>query len=256
MSKETKIIGVIYILTNPSFPEYVKIGYADDLQKRLKQLNQSECVPFAFRAFATYEVEHRLQDSDVHDMIDAINPTLRAIDNFQNKKRKKEFYAMSADEAFFIFEKIAKVSGTSNRLHKLSPEGKELQDEMIAKEIEKGSTYTEDIHLSNTSTDIKNLYAKLKDSIISLGNVSVEPKKLYIAFKAPKNFVDVEINKHSLKVFINMSKGTLKDPYEIAEDVSKIGHWGNGDYRIYMSDDSDFDYIVGLIKQSFSANKK
>ena len=27
--------GVIYILTNPSFPEYVKIGYADDIDKRL-----------------------------------------------------------------------------------------------------------------------------------------------------------------------------------------------------------------------------
>ena len=27
--------GVIYILTNPSFPEYVKIGYADDVKKRL-----------------------------------------------------------------------------------------------------------------------------------------------------------------------------------------------------------------------------
>ena len=26
--------GVIYILTNPSFPEYVKIGYADDVNKR------------------------------------------------------------------------------------------------------------------------------------------------------------------------------------------------------------------------------
>ena len=26
--------GVIYILTNPSFPEYVKIGYADDIEKR------------------------------------------------------------------------------------------------------------------------------------------------------------------------------------------------------------------------------
>ena len=24
--------GVIYILTNPSFPEYVKIGYAKDLE--------------------------------------------------------------------------------------------------------------------------------------------------------------------------------------------------------------------------------
>ena len=25
--------GVIYILTNPSFPDYVKIGYADDIDK-------------------------------------------------------------------------------------------------------------------------------------------------------------------------------------------------------------------------------
>ena len=31
--------GVIYILTNPSFPEYVKIGFARDLETRLKQLN-------------------------------------------------------------------------------------------------------------------------------------------------------------------------------------------------------------------------
>jgi len=28
--------GVIYILTNPSFPEYVKIGYADNLEKRMQ----------------------------------------------------------------------------------------------------------------------------------------------------------------------------------------------------------------------------
>lgn len=28
--------GVIYNLTNPSFPHYVKIGYAYDVNKRLK----------------------------------------------------------------------------------------------------------------------------------------------------------------------------------------------------------------------------
>lgn len=32
--------GVIYILTNPSFPQYVKIGYADNVESRLKQLNR------------------------------------------------------------------------------------------------------------------------------------------------------------------------------------------------------------------------
>ena len=33
--------GYIYILTNPSFPDWVKIGYADDPQKRLNQLNNT-----------------------------------------------------------------------------------------------------------------------------------------------------------------------------------------------------------------------
>ena len=48
--------GVIYILTNPSFPDYVKIGYADDINKRLKQLNRSECIQFEIRVYTTNEV--------------------------------------------------------------------------------------------------------------------------------------------------------------------------------------------------------
>ena len=28
--------GVIYILTNPSFPDYIKIGYAKNLERRLQ----------------------------------------------------------------------------------------------------------------------------------------------------------------------------------------------------------------------------
>ena len=30
--------GVIYILTNPSFPEYIKIGYADNVEERVKEI--------------------------------------------------------------------------------------------------------------------------------------------------------------------------------------------------------------------------
>ena len=48
-------MGVIYILTNPSIKEYVKIGYADDVEKRLQQLNRSECTLFALYIYATYE---------------------------------------------------------------------------------------------------------------------------------------------------------------------------------------------------------
>lgn len=77
--------GVIYILTNPSFPQYVKIGYADNVESRLKQLNNSECIPFAFRIFATYEVEERLTDLKLHALIDQLNPNLRSIDEVNGK---------------------------------------------------------------------------------------------------------------------------------------------------------------------------
>ena len=248
--------GVIYILTNPSFPEYVKIGYADDLNKRLKELNRSECIPYAFRVYAVYEVNERLRDISIHNMIDSINPTLRAIETFDGKKRKKEFYAMTADDAYAILETIATISGTTDRLHKLTPEGHEIVDEAIASEVENSVVYTEESFLIKSNPEIRALYSKLRNTLSALNGVVVEPKKLYIAFKAPKNFADVEVQKHALKLFINLKKGELKDPNDIADDVSNIGHWGNGDYRVYLTEDSDFDYVLGLIMQSYNANSE
>ncbi len=246
--------GVIYILTNPSFPEYVKIGYADDLNKRLKELNRSECIPFAFRVYAVYDVNERLKDIAIHNMIDNINPNLRAIETFDGKKRKKEFYAMTADDAYAILETIAAISGTTDRLHRLTPEGHEIVDEKVAAEVEDATVYTETSFLDKADLDVKALYSKLRDRLTSFMGVTVEPKKLYIAFKVTKNFVDVEVQKHALKIFINMRKGTLKDPEDMTDDVSEIGHWGNGDYRIYLKPESDFEYVLSLIKQSYDEN--
>ena len=53
---------VIYILTNPSFPQFVKIGYADDVLDRVATLNSNPGLPYSFRIFATYEVNERLED--------------------------------------------------------------------------------------------------------------------------------------------------------------------------------------------------
>lgn len=104
---ETKSQGVIYILTNPSFPDYVKIGYADDVNKRLKELNRSECIPFAFRLYAYYEVPQRLTDKKLHELIDMINPDLRAIEEFDGKRRTREFYNMTSEKAYKILQAIA-----------------------------------------------------------------------------------------------------------------------------------------------------
>ena len=127
--------GVIYILTNPSFPEYVKIGYADDVNKRLAQLNRSECIPFAFRIYATYEVNSRLSDLKIHEIIDRLNPDLRSIESFEGKKRVREFYAMSPEDAFQLLRAIAEINGMEHKLKLIAPNQEEKQAEKLAEEI-------------------------------------------------------------------------------------------------------------------------
>ncbi len=127
--------GVIYILTNPSFPEYVKIGYADDIDRRLADLNRTECTPLAFRVYATYAVNARLTDLKIHEMIDRINPDLRSIDTVNGKKRVREFYAMSAEDAYLMFEAMAEIHGTTDLLVKIKPDKKQEEDEATATEV-------------------------------------------------------------------------------------------------------------------------
>ena len=131
---ETKLQGVIYILTNPSFPDYVKIGYADDVNKRLKELNRSECIPFAFRLYAYYEVPQRLTDKKLHELIDMINPDLRAIEEFDGKRRTREFYNMTSEKAYKILQAIAQINGLEDNLHKVKPSEKDLEEEETAEE--------------------------------------------------------------------------------------------------------------------------
>lgn len=127
-----KNTGVVYILINPSFPEYVKIGYADNIERRLKELNRSECTPFAFRLYAYYEVSTRLSDIKIHKMIDKLNPNLRSIDDVGGHKRIREFYAMDAEEAYSILESIATINGLEKNLYKVKPTNEETAEEKEA----------------------------------------------------------------------------------------------------------------------------
>lgn len=120
--------GYIYILTNPSFPDYIKIGYADDVDKRLKELNRSECIPFAFRKYATYKVTDRLSDIKVHEMIDRLNPNLRSVEIVDGKTRKREFYCMTAEDAYKMLESIASINGLKENLKREEITKEEKED--------------------------------------------------------------------------------------------------------------------------------
>jgi predicted transport protein len=112
--------------------------------------------------------------------------------------------------------------------------------------------YTEEEHLQNASDDIAALYQKYKAAILNLAdNTDIKAKKQEIGFsKEGKIYADICVQKSALKIWINAKEGDIKDPNGIARNVSKIGHWGNGDYEIIVKDDRELEYICSLIKQA------
>ena len=131
---QTTTTGYIYILTNPSFPQYGKLGYATDVKQRLAELNRSTAVPFAFRVYATYEVDSALSDKKLHSILGKLNPDLRSAEEVDGKRRIREFYAMPPEDAYAILEAIAEINGFHHRLKKWKVTTTAQQDEALARQ--------------------------------------------------------------------------------------------------------------------------
>jgi predicted transport protein len=122
---------------------------------------------------------------------------------------------------------------------------------LVNKEVK---LYNEDDHLNqhNIFESTKQVYLNLRERILNIGSdVEIVPRKTYIGIKRKSNFFDVWINKGHLVCWINMKKGELDDPKKICRDVSKIGHYGNGDYDLRINENTDLDYVMFLINQSY-----
>ncbi len=155
------------------------------------------------------------------------------------------------EDGIIEIDRIKKNSNIKLETNTFSDENNFIEN--VDKQIK---VYTEEDHLSQKSEEIKELYYQIKERIMELDNIDMQPKKLNIAFKGSKNIVDVELRSKDIKVIINLKKGELDDPKSLSKDVSEIGHWGNGDYELKLINDDDLDYVMSLIKQSWKKNKK
>jgi uncharacterized protein with ParB-like and HNH nuclease domain/predicted transport protein len=117
----------------------------------------------------------------------------------------------------------------------------------------KPGMYTLDSHpYLAAGQPMRPLFEVLRKEILNLDpNVTEEVLKLYIAYKAETNFVDVVPQAKRLRLSLNMPFHELDDPEGIAKDVTNVGRWGNGDVEVGLSYDADLPYAMGLIRQAF-----
>ncbi len=81
--------------------------------------------------------------------------------------------------------------------------------------------------------------------------VTEEFLKLYVAYKAETNFVDVVPQAKRLRLALNMHFLELHDPKGLAKDVTNLGRWGNGDVEVRLAKVDELPYAMGLVRQAF-----
>ena len=127
--------------------------------------------------------------------------------------------------------------------------------EVMKKVNREVKVYNEYDLLLQTIEKLQNIYKELKDSILSIAtDIEVRPKAKYIAFIRKNNFVEITFFKSSLKLYLNIKNNLLNDPRQMARDVSKIGHWGTGNYEIILKDSDNIGYVLSLIRQAYDQN--
>ncbi|MFC6198853.1 GmrSD restriction endonuclease domain-containing protein [Ponticaulis profundi] len=74
--------------------------------------------------------------------------------------------------------------------------------------------------------------------------------KLYVAYKAETNFVDVVPQAKALRLSLNINPQELSDPKNMVVDVTGVGRWGNGNSEVKLTEPQDLHYVLGLVRQA------
>lgn len=107
-------------------------------------------------------------------------------------------------------------------------------------------------HFEYLQGNMLELFHLLEKRVMNLdSSVRMEFKKLYIAFKATTNFVDIVPQKNRLRLSLNMPFEKINDEKGICKNVSGLGRWGNGEVEVGIDSITQIDDIMKLIVQAY-----
>ena len=114
-----------------------------------------------------------------------------------------------------------------------------------------GYTLDDHPHLAPNSP-MRLVFETFRKAVLALDFcISEEVLKLYVAYKAETNFVDVVPQKNRLRLSLNLKYHELHDPRGTAKDVTNLGRWGNGDAEVQLNTLEELPYVMGLVRQAF-----
>lgn len=112
--------------------------------------------------------------------------------------------------------------------------------------------YTIDTHPNLLTPPLRGVFEAFRKEVLALDPcVTEEFLKLYVAYKAETNFVDVVPQAKRLRLSLNMAFAEISDPKGLCKDVTNLGRWGNGDVEVGLKSLDELPYVMGLVRQSY-----
>lgn len=111
--------------------------------------------------------------------------------------------------------------------------------------------YTIESHPNLLTPSMRPVFEAFRKAVLALDPcVTEKALKLYVAYKAETNSVDIIPTANRLKLTLNMAFVEVNDPKGLCRDVTGLGRWGNGDVRVDLKSIDELPYIMGLVRQS------
>lgn len=111
--------------------------------------------------------------------------------------------------------------------------------------------YTINDHPYLLTSPMREVFEAFRRQVLALDPcVTEEFLKLYVAYKAETNFVDVVPQAKRLRLSLNLNFHEIADPKGLCKDVSEVGRWGNGDVEIGLASLEELPYVMGLVRQA------
>jgi predicted transport protein len=112
--------------------------------------------------------------------------------------------------------------------------------------------YTMGDHPHLLSPGLSGVFEAFRKEVLALDPcVTEEFMKMYVAYKAETNFVDVEPQAKRLRLSLNMAFAEINDPKGLCKDVTDVGRRGNGDVEVSLKSLDELPYVMGLVRQSY-----
>ena len=153
-----------------------------------------------------------------------------------------------------IIERAKILSDNALKIWQFPSVSEDIVQQYKEEPSKKRNEYTFEHYSDSFSDETLRIYDELDKKIMNLDScVKKEFTKLYIAYKAETNFVDVIPQKSALFLNVSLDYDKVNDPKGLCENIADKGRWGNGTTGIHLTSQDQIDDVIAIVSQALDA---